>query len=160
MDLVAYHEAHLDIERAPAGIAAVVAGEVPGIIFVLRNVNQQLDAAAQNPVHPFYLVYVRDDGEVLYGYLSPKDTLDAMRRLCRGKSQPDAELCRAYNRATRDGRDMRHASELLDAAVLSIVDEKREADLDSFFSAGTTSFLENDVAGLDDFELVCFLVVR
>lgn len=160
MDLVAYHEANPDIERAPAGIAAVVAGEVPGVIFVLRNVNQQLDAAAQNPVHPFYLVYVRDDGEVEHGYLAPKDTLDAMRRLCRGKSQPDAELCRAYNRATRDGRDMRHASELLDAAVLSIVDEKREADLDSFFSAGTTSFLENDVAGLDDFELVCFLVVR
>ena len=97
---------------------------------------------------------------MFHGYLSPKDTLDAMRRLCRGKSEPDAELCRAYNRATRDGRDMGHASELLDAAVLSIVDEKREADIDSFFSSGTTSFLENDVAGLDDFELVCFLVVR
>lgn len=160
MDLVAYHEANPDIERVPAGINAVVAGEDPGIIFVLRNVNQQLDAAVQNPVHPFYLVYVKDDGEVLHGYLSPKDTLDAMRRLCRGKSEPDAELCRAYNRATRDGRDMGHASELLDAAVLSIVDEKREADIDSFFSSGTTSFLENDVAGLDDFELVCFLVVR
>ena len=71
-----------DIERVPAGINAVVAGEDPGIIFVLRNVNQQLDAAVQNPVHPFYLVYVKDDGEVLHGYLSPKDTLDAMRRLC------------------------------------------------------------------------------
>lgn len=160
MDLVAYHEANPDIECVPAGINAVVAGEDPGIIFVLRNVNQQLDAAVQNPVHPFYLVYVKDDGEMLHGYLSPKDTLDAMRRLCRGKSEPDEELCRAYNRATRDGRDMGHASELLDAAVLSIVDEKREADIDSFFSSGTTSFLENDVAGLDDFELVCFLVVR
>ena len=84
MDLVAYHEAHPDIERAPAGIAAVVAGEVPGIIFVLRNVNQQLDATLRNPVHPFYLVYVKDDGEVLHGYLDPKETLDAMRRLCRG----------------------------------------------------------------------------
>lgn len=160
MDLVAYHEANPDIERVPAGINAVVAGEDPGIIFVLRNVNQQLDAAVQNPVHPFYLVYVRDDGEVIHGYLAPKDTLDVMRRLCRGKSEPDVKLCRAYNRTTKDGRDMRHASELLDAAVLSIVDEKREADVDSFFSAGTTSFLENDVAGLDDFELVCFLVVR
>lgn len=160
MDLVAYHEANPDIERVPTGINAVVAGQDPGIIFVLRNVNQSLDAAVQNPVHPFYLVYVRDDGEVLHGYLSPKDTLDAMRRLCRGKNEPDAKLCRAYNRATKDGRNMSHASELLDAAVLSIVDEKREADVDSFFSAGTTSFLENDVAGLDDFELVCFLVVR
>lgn len=55
---------------------------------------------------------------------------------------------------------MSHASKLLETAVLSMVSEKREADVDSFFSAGTTSFLENDVAGLDDFELVCFLVVR
>lgn len=160
MDLVAYHEANPDIERVPAGINAVVAGDEPGIIFVLRNVNQQFDAAARNPVHPFYLVYMKDDGEVLHGYLDPKETLDAMRRLCRGKSEPDARLCRAYNRTTKDGRDMHHASELLEEAVLSMVDEKREADIDSFFSAGTTSFLENDVAGLDDFELVCFLVVR
>ena len=160
MDLVAYHEVNPDIERVPAGINAVVAGDEPGIIFVLRNVNQQLDATLRNPVHPFYLVYVKDDGEVLHGYLDPKETLDAMRRLCRGKSEPDAALCRAYNRATKDGRDMGHASKLLEAAVLSMVDEKREADIDSFFSAGTTSFLENDVAGLDDFELVCFLVVR
>lgn len=160
MDLVAYHEANPDIERVPSGINAVVAGERPGIIFVLRNVSHQLDAAQRNPVHPFYLVYVADSGEVLYGYLEPKETLDVMRRLCRGKSEPDAALCRAYNRETRDGRNMAHASELLDAAVLSMVDEKREADIDSFFSTGTTSFLENDVAGLDDFELVCFLVVR
>lgn len=160
MDLVAYHETNPDIGRLPAGINAVVAGETPGIIFVLRNVNQQLDRTLNNPVHPFYLVYVQDNGEVLYGYLDPKDTLDAMRRLCRGKSEPDAKLCRAYNRATKDGHDMHRASELLEAAVLSMVDEKREADVDSFFSAGTTSFLENDVAGLDDFELICFLVVR
>ncbi|MDO4443205.1 MAG: helicase-related protein [Slackia sp.] len=160
MDLVAYHESNPGIERVPAGINTVVAGDEPGIIFVLRNVNQQFDAAVRNPVHPFYLVYVKDDGEVLHGCLDPKETLDAMRRLCRGKSEPDVELCRAYNRATKDGRDMRHASELLEAAVLSMVSEKREADIDSFFSLGTTSFLENDVAGLDDFELVCFLVVR
>lgn len=160
MDLVAYYEANPSIERVPSGINAVVAGDEPGIVFVLRNVNQELDAAMRNPVHPFYLVYVKDDGETLHGYLDPKETLDAMRRLCRGKSEPDAELCRAYNRATKDGRDMSHASKLLEAAVLSMVSEKREADVDSFFSAGTTSFLENDVAGLDDFELVCFLVVR
>ena len=160
MDLVAYHQENPDIERVPAGIDAVVAGDEPGIIFVLRNVSKQLDTVTHNPVHPFYLVYIKDDGEVAHGYLDPKDTLDAMRRLCRGKSEPDAKLCRAYNRSTKDGRDMRHASELLNQAVLSIVDEKREADVDSFFSSGTTSFLENDVKGLDDFELVCFLVVR
>lgn len=160
MDLVAYHQANPDIDRVPAGIDAVVEGDDPGVIFVLRNVSQQLDARTRNQIHPFYLVYVSDEGEVVHGYLDPKESLDAMRRLCKGKSEPDAALCRGYNKATKNGRDMRAASGLLRSAIESIVEEKAEADLDSFFSGGTTSFLENDVAGLDDFELVCFLVVR
>lgn len=160
MDLVSYYQENPDIDRVPTGIDAVVEGDDPGIIFVLRNVNQELDAKTRNQIHPFYLVYVRDDGEVLHGYLDPKDSLDVMRRLCRGKSEPDTALCHAYNKATKNGRDMRAASGLLRAAIESIVEEKAEADLDSFFSGGTTSFLENDVAGLDDFELICFLVVR
>lgn len=160
MDLVSYHQENPDIDRVPTGIDAVVEGDTPGIIFVLRNVNQELDAKTRNQIHPFYLVYVSDEGEVVHGYLDPKESLDAMRRLCKGKSEPDAALCRAYNKATKNGRDMRAASSLLRSAIDSIVEEKAEADLDSFFSGGTTSFLENDVAGLDDFELVCFLVVR
>lgn len=160
MDLVAYYQENPDIDRVPTGIDAVVAGNEPGVVFVLRNVSQQLDAKTRNQIHPFYLVYVGDDGEVRNGYLDPKDTLDDMRRLCRGKGEPDAALCRAYNRATKNGRDMRAASNLLRSAIESIVDKKAEEDLRSFFTAGTTSFLENDVAGLDDFELICFLVVR
>lgn len=160
MDLVSYYQENPDIDRVPTGIDAVVEGDTPGIIFVLRNVNQELDAKTRNQIHPFYLVYVSDEGEVVHGYLDPKESLNAMRRLCKGKSEPDEVLCRAYNKATKNGRDMRAASGLLRNAIESIVEEKAEADLDSFFSGGTTSFLENDVAGLDDFELVCFLVVR
>ena len=160
MDLVTYYQENPNIDSVPTGIDAVVEGDTPGIIFVLRNVNQELDAKTRNQIHPFYLVYVSDEGEVVHGYLDPKESLDAMRRLCKDKSEPDAALCRAYNKATKNGRDMRAASGLLRSAIESIVEEKAEADLDSFFSGGTTSFLENDVAGLDDFELVCFLVVR
>lgn len=160
MDLVAYHQENPDIDRVPTGIDAVVEGDQPGVIFVLRNVNRQLDAKTRNQIHPFYLIHVSDDGEIIHGYLDPKETLDTMRRLCRGKSEPDAELCRAYNKTTKNGRDMRAASRLLRSAIESIVDQKADADIDSFFTGGTTSFLENDVAGLDDFELICFLVVR
>lgn len=160
MDLVSYYQENPDIDCVPTGIDAVVEGDGPGIIFVLRNVNQELDAKTRNQIHPFYLVYVSDEGEIVHGYLDPKESLDAMRSLCRGKSEPDTALCRAYNKATKNGRDMRAASGLLRDAIESIVEEKAEADVDSFFSGGTTSFLENDVAGLDDFELVCFLVVR
>ncbi len=160
MDLLAYHGQHPEIERTPGGINALVRGGAPGIIFVLRNVNQAVNPEGANRIHPFYLVYIADDGSLVYGHLEPKATLDLMRALCRGKVEPDGELCSAYNRATKGGRDMRRESGLLRDAVATIVDQKAESDVMSFFSGGTTSFLENDVAGLDDFELVCFLVVR
>ena len=160
MDLVGYYKANPEVDRLPSGIHAVVAGDEPGVIFVLRNVNPGVNIQGRNHLHPFYLVYVKDDGEVLHGHLDPKDALDAMRLLCRGKSEPDAALCKAFNRETKNGRDMRRQAKLLKDAVGSIIEAKAESDIDSFFGGGTTSFLENDVEGLDDFELVCFLAVR
>ena len=160
MDLVGYYKDNPGVDRLPSGIHAVVAGEEPGVIFVLRNVNQSVNIQGKNHLHPFYLVYVKDGGEVLHGHLASKDALDAMRLLCRGKSEPEAKLCRAFNRETKNGRDMRKQAWLLRDAVASIIEAKTQSDIDSFFGGGTSSFLENDVEGLDDFELVCFLAVR
>lgn len=160
MDLVGYYKDNPEVDRLPSGIHAVVAGDEPGVIFVLRNVNPGVNIQGRNHLHPFYLVYVKDDGEVLHGHLDPKDALDAMRLLCRGKSEPDVALCKAFNRETKNGRDMRRQARLLKDAVGSIIEAKAASDIDSFFGGGTTSFLENDVEGLDDFELICFLAVR
>ena len=160
MDLVGYYRDNPDIDRLPSGINAVVEGDDPGVIFVLRNVNTKIDRDGANHLHPFYVVRMGSDGSVAHGHLEPKAVLDDMRLLCRGKSEPDMALCRAYNRETKNGRDMRREAGLLRDAVASIVDSKQESDVDSFFTGGTTGFLENDIEGLDDFELVCFLVVR
>lgn len=160
MDLVEYKKDHPEIEDVPYGIEAVAAGEEPGTIFVLRNASGNIDRLSGNPIHPFYLVYVGEDGSILYGYATPKDILDEMRRICRGVKVPLEDLCRAYNVQTDDGRDMAAQTNLLASAIGSIVEGKNESDIDSFFSGGTTSFLENDIEGIDDFELVCFLVVR
>ena len=160
MDLVDYYDKNPGIDSMPHGLHAVVCGDEPGMVFVLRNVNQGVNIEHRNQLHPFYLVYVKDDGSVLHGHLDPKGVLDEMRLLCRGKAEPDRGLCDQFNRETRDGRDMRAGSRLLEAAVASIVDAKEESDVESFFSEGTTGFLEGDVEGLDDFELICFLVVR
>ena len=160
MDLVAYSHDHPDLDRVPAGIEAVVEGDEPGIVFVLRNVNGAVDPGDRNRIRPFYLVYVGDDGSVVHGHLDPKATLDEMRSLCKGKTTYDKRLCKEFNKLTKNGRDMRWATGLLGDAVASIVGAKEESDVDSFFTGGTTGFLENDVQGLDDFELVCFLVVR
>lgn len=159
MDLVGYYNENPDIEQLPSGLHGVVRGDTPGIIFVLRNVNQDVNILGRNQLHPFYLVYVGQDGTIVEGHLSPKDVLDTMRVLCRGNSEPDQALCRAFNKRTKNGRDMRWASGLLGDAIASIIDAKEQSDIESFFSAGVSSFLENDVSGLDDFELICFLVV-
>ena len=163
LDLIEYLKTHGDLAAKPKGLHAVVPAseENPeGVIFVLRNVNDGVNIDHKNRIHPFYMVYIRVDGEVVCDYLNPKKLLDAVRLLCRGKSEPIAELCRKFNRETKDGRDMRRVSELLSDAIRSIISTKESSDIDSLFKPGGTSALTSKISGLDDFELVCFLVAK
>ena len=159
MDLLGYMKEHPGIERLPFGIHAVLRSEKPGVIFVLKNVNNQVNIQNQNRLHPFYMVYVGDNGEIVSNHLEPKPTLDQMRFLSRGKSAPDMEACQEFNRWTRDGRDMGRVSEQLEQAISSIIHVKEQSDIDSFFGGGQTTFLSGKISGLDDFELICFMVV-
>jgi SNF2 family DNA or RNA helicase len=159
MDLLAYMNEHKDIDHIPLGIHAVAHGDQPGVIFVLKNVNAQINIKGRNRLHPFYLVYVGMDGEILTTHLHPKDTLDVMRCVARGKDQPDKELCRIFNRDTKDGKDMSRVSHLLEDAIGSIIEAKDEEDIASFFSSGETTFQSGGFSGLEDFELICFMVV-
>ena len=99
------------------------------------------------------------DGEVITNHLQPKDTLDVMRHLARGKAVPDKGLCESFNKATNNGRNMSKVSQLLEDSIMSIIDAKDEGDIDSFFGGGQTTFLSGGFSGLDDFELICFMVV-
>lgn len=159
MDLLAYMKEHKDIDHMPFGIHAVAHGDKPGVIFVLKNVNQKINIKNQNHLHPFYMVYVGMDGEIITNHLQPKDTLDEMRHIARGKTEPDKELCKIFNKETRDGRDMGKVSGLLEDAIGSIIEAKDEEDIDSFFTAGKTSFQSGGFSGIEDFELICFMVV-
>ena len=163
LDLLEYIKTHEDLAKKPKGLHAVVPAteENPeGVIFVLRNINNNINIDNQNRIHPFYMVYIRIDGEVVCDYLNPKKLLDTVRLLCRGKSEPVLELCEKFNKETDDGRDMEEVSQLLSDAINSIIDVKEESDIDSLFSAGGTSALMSEINGLDDFELICFLVVK
>ena len=163
LDLLEYVKTHPDLEKKPKGLHAVVPAteELPeGVIFVLRNINNSVNIDNQNRIHPFYMVYIGMDGEVICDYLNPKKMLDDIRLLCRGKKEPIKELCQRFNQETDDGKDMSEMSELLSEAINSIIDCKEESDIDSLFSAGGTSALLSEVSGLDDFELICFLVVK
>lgn len=159
MDLLAYMKDHKDIDHIPFGIHAVAHGEKPGVIFVLKNVNTKVNIKNRNRLHPFYMVYVGTDGEIITNHLQPKDTLDEMRHIARGKTEPDKGLCRIFNKKTKDGRNMSNVSRLLEDAIGSIIDARDEEDIDSFFSAGKTTFQSGGFSGLEDFELICFMVV-
>lgn len=163
LDLLDYIKTNGDMDKIPKGLHAVVPAtdELPeGVIFVLRNVNNSVNEGNRNRIHPFYMVYVKEDGDIVCDYLNPKKLLDDFRLLCRGKNEPIKEVYEAFNRETKDGVDMTATSELLGFAIESIIDTKEESDIDSFLSGGQVSFLANEIKGLNDFELICFLVVR
>ena len=163
LDLLEYVKNHGDLDKKPKGMHAVVPAtdELPeGVVFILKNINNSVNIDDQNRIHPFYMVYIGMDGKVVCDYLNPKKMLDDIRLLCRGKKEPIKDLCQRFNEETDDGKDMTEMSELLSEAINSIIDCKEESDIDSLFSAGGTSALMSAVSGLDDFELICFLVVK
>jgi len=163
LDLLAYLPEHPDIEHTPFGMSAVVPASAtakPGVIFILKNRNNAVNIGHQNLLHPFYMVYLSDEGETIINHLAPKRLLDIMRLACKGKHEPIMELCHQFNQETDNGRRMSHYSDLLQKAVATIVAQKEESDLESLFSFGETTALQGDINGLDDFELICFLVIR
>ena len=163
LDLLEYVKNHPDLEKTPFGLHAVVPSgpdTPPGVIFILENRTGGVNIGSKNRLHPFYMVYISNEGSVICDHLSPKEMLDKMRFLCKGAHTPISPLCREFNRETKDGRDMRKYSALLVNAIASIIEVKEESDLDSFLSGNQVSFTSNEIKGLDDFELICFLVVR
>ena len=163
LDLLEYMRNGVDIEHTPMGLHAIthVRKDAPkGVIFVLKNRNNDINIDKKNRLHPFYMVYISQDSEVVVDHLDPKGLLDRMRQLCRGKSEPIAELCRKFNAETRDGQRMGTYSRLLGDAISSLIATKETTDLFSFLNGDTSALFGNEVRGLDDFELICFLIIR
>lgn len=163
LDLLDYTKNHGVLDKTPFGLHAVVsatAGAQPGVIYVLKNVNGGVNIDNRNRLHPFYMVYIGISGEIICNHLTPKEMLDTMRLLCKDRTSPNYELCSIFNKETKDGKDMRKYSALLGEAIASIIKVKDISELDSFLNGDTVSFLSNKINGLNDFELICFLVVR
>lgn len=163
LDLLANLKEHPNMDLTPFGMSAVVsASELvePGVMYVLKNKNNGVNIDRSNLLHPFYMVYLSHTGTVICDHLSPKKLLDKMRYACKDKTEPDKTLCKQFNKETRDGKNMRHYSDLLQSAIESIITVKEESDIDSLFSVGETSALTYNIKGLDDFELICFLVIK
>jgi hypothetical protein len=165
MDLVSYIKEKGTLDGVPSGMHAVcrrdpARGIEPGAVFVLKNINESVNIDRTNQLHPFYLVYIREDGEVLSNHLNVKRTLDIVRAIARGESEPIPAVFEAFNRETDDGKDMRKYSDLLNRSVESVLATKDDGDVESLFSSGGTTALLNTIKGLEDFELIAFMVIR
>lgn len=163
MDLLDYMNSNHDVEHTPFGLHVVVRGNAQtpaGTIFVLKNRTAGVNIDHKNQLHPFYMVYICDDGEVQVDHLHPKELLDKMRLICKQVSKPDVELCHEFNKETRDGLRMGKYSDLLSKAINSIISVKEESDVDSFLEGFVGELFEEHYVGLDDFELICFLVIK
>lgn len=165
MDLLNYVKNNGDLANIPNGMHTVVPanpaiGLLPGVIFTLRNRNHGININQHNRLHPYYLVYIGQDGNIITNHTEVKRLLDLVRTACKGHHQPISAVCQLFNQSTEDGRNMQAYSNLLDQAIRLMVDVKEEKDLDSLFSGGSTTALVNTIAGLDDFELINFLVIQ
>lgn len=163
LDLLNYIKTNPDVESSPMGMHAVVrATELmpEGVIYILKNVTNAINIDNQNRLHPFYMVYIKEDGEVICNHLQPKKMLDMMRLICKQNPTADLNLCKEFNQETNEGRNMGKYSNLLADAISSIINVKEESDFESLFSEGESTYLQNTINGLDDFELICFLVVK
>ena len=164
MDLVEYVKTHDDLDKIPTGMHSVVyadpsRGIDKGVIYVLKNINSDVNINNMNQLHPFYLVYIKDNGEILSNHLNVKNTLDILRKLSKNNTEPVNGAYRLFNNKTNDGKNMEEYSKLLSESIDSIITIKEENDIDSLFRSGGTTMLKNDIGGLDDFELISFMVV-
>lgn len=164
MDLLNYVRSHGELSNAPNGMHAVVPAQLemglrPGVIFTLRNRKSGVNLDQHNRLHPYYLVYINREGEVIHDHSEVKRLLDLARTCCKGKDKPIVEACQHFNQETADGRRMQPYSDLLGKAIRSMIEVKEEKDLDSLFTGGKTTALTGTISGLDDFELISFLVI-
>ena len=164
MDLLGYLKESGDLATAPKGLHAVLPADPsrglhPGVLFALRNVDANENINRGNRLHPHYLVYLDDNGNVIADHTEAKHLLDLIRTGCRPHEEPVTEVTRVFNAATREGAEMGKYSELLTAAIRSMIDSTEERDIDSLFSDGHTTALTQAIAGLDDFELTAFIAI-
>lgn len=165
MDLLNYVKDNGELDHVPFGMHAIVPakpelGLQPGVIFALKNIHQSVNVNQQNRLHPYYLVYIGDSEDIIADHTEVKRLMDLIRSSCKGQVEPIRSVCQVFNERTDDGRNMSRYSELLSSAIQSMIEVKEEKDVDSLFSGGRTSALTHTIEGLDDFELIAFIVIE
>ena len=132
----------------------------PGVIFTLRQIKGAPQTKEQNALFPYYLMYCDIDGSVKLSFVQSKKILDIYKKLCSGQNAVFRELVQLFNNETGDGQNMRSYSALLETSIENLVGKKQEVGIASLFSKGGTSVNDTNADGMEDFELISFLILK
>jgi len=168
IDLMEYMKhSRKELEQTPNGMYAITTPDdtlrdviKPGVIFTLKQIKGYEQTREQNALFPYFMVYVADDGEVSYSYLHVKKQLDFYKKLCSGSKIVVGNLVEAFNMETNEGRNMKKYSDLLEAAIENIIGKKEEIGVASLFSKGGTTLQKSSFSGIEEFELISFLIIK
>lgn len=163
IELMEYMKEHRkELNNAPFGIYSIVPAEEfePGVIFLLRQVKGVKESKDKNALTPYYLVYISEDEEVKLNYIQSKKILDYYQKLCSGKKEVFRNLVESFDRETDNGRQMDKYSQLLKESIENIIGKKQETGVRSLFTKGGTSPVKNNIEGLEEFELISFLILK
>ncbi|WP_042507431.1 helicase-related protein [Streptococcus ilei] len=162
MDLLKYLDSHPELEKVPKGLQAILSvdkEEAEGAIFVLKNKDELRGRNQKNQLHPYYILYVNTEGDLVVSPGESKKILDLLGSLCRGKTQPLQALVNQYNRKTKDGKEMSGYSKLLQQAIEQLMEQDQLSTMDALFNFGTVNLMNTSIEGMDDFELICFFAL-
>lgn len=163
IDLANYIKEYGEMADIPEGIHAVVPATKilhPGVIFILKNINEHININKLNRLHPYYMVYINKEGELLFNHLDSKKILDALRMLCKGIKEPIISFCEKINQETDEYHNMTSYSELLKKSIGTILETEEEKEVLSLFRLGGTIVSKEKFRGMEDFKLISFLIVR
>ena len=163
VDLSNYLKTYGELKNIPEGLHAIVEAKdtvEQGVIFLLNNINTSVNIDKMNRLHPYYLVYIKKNGEILYNHSDAKKILDVVRFISKGEKEPLLKLCKEFSDETNDYRKMDVYSHLLQKSIASILKTEEEKDVLSLFKAGGTSALRDKIKGIEDFKLITFIIVK
>jgi hypothetical protein len=165
MDAVSLLKQYGEPTKIAKGMHSVVKSDVqkgiyPGVIYILKNYNEGVNINRQNRLHPYYIVHLDNDGNIIHNHLQVKNILDTLRTSCKNITEPILSLCKAFNLETDDGFNMQKYNNLLKRAVEGILEVKSQSDLNALFTQGSIALENMNIKGLEDFELLAFIVVK
>lgn len=163
VDLTNLIKTYGELKDIPEGLHAVVKSSPilePGVIYVLKNLNSGVNIDKLNRLHPYYMVYIKNSGELLLNHVDSKKILDAVRMLCKGIHEPITDLCQDLSKETDEYHDMSEYSQLLKKSIGSILQVEEEKEVLSLFKSGGTTALQDKIKGIEDFKLISFLIVK